>query len=125
MSLADEIEKLQRLRDAGSLSEAEFQRAKAMLLSGRPYSPGSRMYPTIEAIHRLTRSSGDKWLGGVCGGLAQVSPFPSWAWRLIFSFLAVIYGIGLVPYILLWIFVPSDEALSPAGKPHAYSDDLA
>jgi len=36
MGLADELEKLEELRRSGSLSEAEFTKAKALLLSGTP-----------------------------------------------------------------------------------------
>ena len=36
MSLADELRKLQELRDAGTLSEAEFAKAKAGLLAAPP-----------------------------------------------------------------------------------------
>src|SRR5438874_4942540 len=39
MSIADELRKLQELRDAGSLTEAEFAQAKAALLTGAPPAP--------------------------------------------------------------------------------------
>ncbi len=45
MSLADEIEKLQTLRDQGTLSEQEFIRAKAALLDGSSSSPAPRPEP--------------------------------------------------------------------------------
>ena len=40
MSLADEIEKLRRLRDNGTMTEVEFQRAKALVLDGREIPSG-------------------------------------------------------------------------------------
>jgi phage shock protein PspC (stress-responsive transcriptional regulator) len=131
MSLADEIQKLQRLRDTGTITEAEFTRAKDLLLSGRvippihaAYSDGARPFPGVETINRLTRSTSDRWVGGVCGGLAEVTPIPAWCWRLIFSLAIVIYGIGAIPYVLMWIFVPSDQ--SPVvSKPAMSHDDLA
>jgi phage shock protein C len=107
MSIADELAKLEGLRASGALNEEEFARAKALVLSGMPAAP-----PDVENILRkFTRSSRDKWLGGVCGGLAAQTPVPSWAWRLGFCLLLFAYGVGLIPYILLWIFVPSDDRL--------------
>ena len=58
-------------------------------------------------LRNLTKSNDDRWIGGVCGGLGEHSPVPSWAWRLLFAFLFIFYGTGLLIYILLWIFVPS------------------
>lgn len=125
MSLADEIEKLRRLRDSGAMTEDEFQRAKALVLDGRVLPTGEPTSSSIDALNRLTRSTEDRWVGGVCGGLANVTPLPTWLWRLLFTGLAVIYGIGMVPYVLLWIFVPSDVSPAPVSKPAAFPDELA
>jgi hypothetical protein len=40
MNIADELDKLQKLRDAGTLSEEEFLKAKEGLLNAPPPSPG-------------------------------------------------------------------------------------
>jgi phage shock protein PspC (stress-responsive transcriptional regulator) len=40
-------------------------------------------------LQELTKSNTDKWIGGVCGGLGQHSPLPSWVWRFMFSFLVL------------------------------------
>jgi phage shock protein PspC (stress-responsive transcriptional regulator) len=57
-------------------------------------------------LQELTKSDTDKWIGGVCGGLGQHSPLPSWVWRFMFAFLFWCFGAGFVLYILLWIFMP-------------------
>ncbi len=57
-------------------------------------------------LQRLTRSATDRFLGGVCGGLGEHTPIPSWCWRLFFILLLVCFGTGFLIYILLWIFVP-------------------
>jgi len=57
-------------------------------------------------LQELTKSDTDKWIGGVCGGLGQHSPFPLWVRRFMFSFLFLCFGAGIVLYILLWIFMP-------------------
>ncbi len=58
-------------------------------------------------LQNLTKSDSDKWISGVCGGLGESSPIPSWAWRLLFIMLLICFGTGVLLYILLWIFVPS------------------
>jgi phage shock protein C len=57
-------------------------------------------------LQRLTRSNEDSWIGGVCGGLGENTSVPSWVWRLGFVLFFIFYGLGLLIYILLWIFVP-------------------
>ena len=57
-------------------------------------------------LQGLTKSSTDKWIGGVCGGLVEHTSIPSWFLRLLFSLLFLSWGIGFVLYLLLWIFVP-------------------
>jgi len=104
MSLADELNKLADLRTRGVLSDAEFQRAKQRLLDGPPPpSPAA-----VVAVNSFRRSSTDKWIGGVCGGLAVATGVESWVWRLILTVLLLFGGTGLVLYVLLWIFVPAE-----------------
>ena len=103
MTIADEIAKLDELRTRGALSADEFERAKARLL-GPAQEPG----PAIAAINSLRRSTSDSWIGGVCGGIARTTAVESWIWRLIFVVLFLFGGTGLLLYILLWIFVPSE-----------------
>ena len=110
MSLADELHKLAELRTRGVLSDEEFQRAKQRLLDGGAASAAgaSSAVPALAAVNSFRRSATDKWLGGVCGGLAAVTGVESWAWRLIVTLLALLGGTGLLLYILLWIFVPTE-----------------
>jgi phage shock protein PspC (stress-responsive transcriptional regulator) len=63
-------------------------------------------------LHTLTKSSNDKWIGGVCGGLGEHTPVPSWCWRLLFAVLFLCYGTGLLIYILLWIFLPRAPSMA-------------
>ncbi len=100
MSLVDELARLEEMRARGTLSDDEFQRAKTRLIGG-PDLP-----PAAAAINRLRRSRSDKWVGGVCAGIAEVSGIEAWIWRLMFAVLFMFGGTGLVVYLLLWIFVP-------------------
>jgi phage shock protein PspC (stress-responsive transcriptional regulator) len=52
----------------------------------------------------------------VCGGLAQASGMAPWLWRLAFALFTFFGGVGLLVYLLLWIFVPADPALQHAPR---------
>lgn len=52
------------------------------------------------------RSSSDRWISGVAGGLAEHFGVPSWAVRLAFLVTTLIGGAGIVAYLLLWLFLP-------------------
>jgi phage shock protein PspC (stress-responsive transcriptional regulator) len=102
MTLADELTRLEQLRDRGALSEEEFTRAKARILDARADEPRTA------AINSLRRSRSDRWIGGVCGGLASMLGLESWIIRLLMTLLFFVGGTGLLIYVLMWIFVPSE-----------------
>ena len=113
MALSDELAKLQELHQRGALTDDEFSRAKARLLEGEASSAeaSSAEAPSsaaVEAINALRRSASDRWIAGVCGGLAEATGVDSWAWRLLFVLLLLCWGTGLVVYVLMWIFVPKE-----------------
>jgi phage shock protein C len=105
MSLSDELSKLAALRASGTLSEEEFTRAKERLLSAQPAHAEE---PLSAAVNSFRRSRTDRWLGGVCGGIGRATGVESWVWRLLFAVLFLCFGAGLLVYLLLWLFVPSD-----------------
>ncbi len=107
MSAAIEIERLAELHRTGALTDEEFARAKARVLGAGAAAPEPQP-PFTAAVNTLRRSRNDRWVGGVCSGLARVSGLESWIWRLLFSILAFFGGTGFVAYILLWIFVPEE-----------------
>jgi phage shock protein C len=111
MADSDELSKLGDLHQRGILSDEEFARAKARILNG---TTAPRPSPPVNALNQLRRSLSDRWLGGVCGGIAQVTGVSSWVWRLIFTFAAVFAGSGLALYVLLWILVPQEQLYLPA-----------
>ena len=105
MSIAEELERLQALRDRGTISDDEFARAKAQVL-GESASPPSASHRSF--LQQLARSRSDRVFGGVCGGLGHSTDLPSWAWRVIFCLTLLYFGAGLLIYILLWIFLPQE-----------------
>jgi phage shock protein PspC (stress-responsive transcriptional regulator) len=112
MSLSEELGRLGALHERGVLSDEEFLRAKARVLSGAPESTA----PALQALNALRRSRGDRWLGGVCGGIARATGAHAWIWRLTFALLALFAGTGVLIYVLMWILVPSDP-LAPERAP--------
>jgi phage shock protein PspC (stress-responsive transcriptional regulator) len=103
MSLAEELSKLTELRAKGGLTEEEFVRAKERVLSTEQLRSSD---PLVSTVNAFRRSRTDRWLGGVCGGLARLTGAEVWIWRLLFTVLFICGGVGLVLYLLLWIFVP-------------------
>jgi phage shock protein C len=109
MSLTEELTRLQQLHAEGALNAEEFARAKAKLIDSAG-AGGSNGAPTpVASVAKLRRSIPDRWVGGVCGGIALATGTESWIWRLVVSALTLAYGTGLVIYLLLWIFVPEDN----------------
>lgn len=56
---------------------------------------------------RLYRSTTDKKIAGVCGGLAEYFNIDPVIPRLIFAVLLLPGGLpGFVPYVIMWLVVP-------------------
>ena len=108
MDLADQLQKLQTLREQGSLTEEEFTHAKKRVLDGvsAQDSVSSASAKTPSMLNQFRLSTTDKWIGGVCGGLAKQTNIPTWTWRILFLLTALLHGFGVLVYLLLWIFVP-------------------
>lgn len=74
------------------------------------------------ANKRLYRSEKDKVIGGVCGGLANYFGVDVVIWRILFLIL-FFTGVGILPYIILWIAVPSSSVNEIGGvKKKLYRD---
>lgn len=116
MPLSEELDRLAALHERGVLSSAEFAQAKAQLLGGAPQPGGAA--PAIEAINALRRSRADRWLGGVCGGIARMTGVQAWVWRMVFVLLALCAGTGLFAYLLMWVLIPSDPVPPGLGNGH-------
>jgi len=105
MVLADELSKLSELHANGVLTEEEFKRAKERVLNTEQKR---QVDPLASAVNTFRRSRTDRWFGGVCGGIARSTGMEAWVWRLLFAALFICAGVGLLLYVLLWIFVPSE-----------------
>jgi phage shock protein C len=113
-TLADDLSRLGELHQRGLLSDDEFARAKRRTLDGQPPAPSV----TSATINGLQRSRHDRWLGGVCGGIARSTGIASWMWRLMLIALVLFGGTGLFLYLLMWVLVPQEApAPAPLGLP--------
>jgi Putative stress-responsive transcriptional regulator len=106
MGITDDLERLAELHRSGALSDAEFASAKARAL-GSAANAGDGV---VHWLHGLRRSRGDRWLGGVCGGLAPATGLPSWLWRTDLPRARAVRRHRLMLYVLLWILVPKEAA---------------
>lgn len=114
MTMADELQKLHLLHQQGGLTDEEFAAAKKRVLDGEPPGEPLKYVRPQSSMKLFQRSLTDRWIGGVCGGLDDVTGIPAWSWRILFVLLALLHGVGIVLYILLWIFVPLRKAALPA-----------
>lgn len=64
---------------------------------------------------KLVRSSSDRVLGGVCGGLSQFLGIDSTIIRIFFIILAVAQGGGFFLYLVLWVLIPNENAAAAPG----------
>ncbi len=59
-------------------------------------------------VKRLSRPKGDRWIAGVCSGLARRFGMSSGMVRLIFVVSCVLPGPQFLIYLVLWIMMPSE-----------------
>ncbi|HCU07582.1 MAG TPA: hypothetical protein DF480_01190, partial [Clostridiales bacterium] len=77
----------------------------------------------MERKNRLYKSQQDKALFGVCGGIAEYFNVDSLVVRLLFVLFTLVYGAGLLFYLIAALVIPSEpiagyqQANSPAPAP--------
>ena len=122
MNLSEELQKLAELRASGTLTDEEFVRAKQRLLNAQEPAWQQQAWqqqqtwqqqpagapPLTSPVNGFRRTRNDRWFAGVCGGIGRATGMESWVWRLFFTVLLLCGGTGLLVYVLLAIFVPSD-----------------
>ena len=58
---------------------------------------------------KLYRSTKDKMIGGVAGGLGEYFNVDTTLIRLLFVLVCLLGGSGILAYIILWIIVPEKK----------------
>lgn len=63
---------------------------------------------TMNETKRLTRSTHDRMIGGVCGGLGEYFGIDPTLVRIAFALSMFFGGTGIVLYIVLWLVMPEN-----------------
>jgi len=72
------------------------------------------------APRRLTRSTTDRQIAGVCGGLAEYFNVDATLVRVIWAILTIIPGcivLGIVAYLVAWFIMPDSPATHAVATP--------
>jgi phage shock protein PspC (stress-responsive transcriptional regulator) len=72
--------------------------------------PQEQRTSEIVSLKRLYRSGKEKILGGVCGGIAEYLSIDPVIIRIIWIFLTLLWGMGIILYIILWIIIPRNQS---------------
>jgi len=73
-----------------------------------------------EGTKKLYRSNDDRWLAGVCGGIAEYFNLDPTLIRVLFILFGLIVGGGLIIYLILWLVIPqapADAVQDPVEEP--------
>jgi phage shock protein PspC (stress-responsive transcriptional regulator) len=73
-------------------------------------------YSERKSRGRLYRDSSDKFIGGVCSGIANYLNTDPAVVRLLFAILGFGTGIGFLAYIILWMVLPPKDLEGYPGK---------
>ena len=74
-------------------------------------------YAQTRAKKRLYRDSSDKFIGGVCSGIAAYLNVDPSIVRILFAIITFGgFGLGFLAYILLWIVLPAKDIENYSGK---------
>lgn len=106
MSMSQELNQLAEMHQRGVLTDEEFARAKARVLGETGADASAKDNTVRSAMNGFRRSRDDRWLGGVCGGLARSWAVESWLLRMVFVLATLFACVGPFVYLLLWIFAP-------------------
>ena len=79
-----------------------------------------------DGTKKLHRSKDDRWLAGVCGGIAEYFNVDSTLIRVLFILFGFAVGGGILIYIILWIIMPeaADDHVA-SSEPEADSGEAA
>ena len=57
-------------------------------------------------MKKIYRSSTDRKIGGVCGGLGEFFDKDPTLFRLLFILVSLLWGFGIIAYLIMWLVVP-------------------
>ena len=59
-------------------------------------------------VKKLYRSKKNRVIAGVCGGIAEYFNIDPTLVRLLWIFFVIIWGSGILAYIIAWIVIPEE-----------------
>lgn len=63
----------------------------------------------FDMTKRLTRSSTDRKIAGVCAGVAGYFNIDPTIVRIVWAALVLLFGTGIILYLICWILMPVDN----------------
>ncbi len=81
---------------------------------------GTAPLPAIDARPHLARSTSDRRIAGVCGGLAAYLGIDATAVRIAVVILSIYPGAivcGVIGYAIAWFIIPSESPMGPVVSP--------
>lgn len=67
-------------------------------------------------MKKLYRDFSGKKIAGVCGGIGKYLEVDPTIIRIVFLVLAVLYGCGVLAYIIMWAVIPKEPVEVPEIK---------
>ena len=59
-------------------------------------------------MKRIYRSSRERVIAGVCGGLGEYFDKDPVLFRILFVLVTLIFGFGVLAYLVMWVSMPKD-----------------
>ncbi len=75
------------------------------------------MTATSTTTPRLYRSTRDKKIAGVCGGIAEAMGWDPTAVRLVFALSILLPGPQALAYLIAWLVLPTDLEIRYSTQP--------
>ena len=101
----------------GTVADFEAEAAADTADSSQQHSQQNYSYTEKKSRGRLYRDSSDKFIGGVCSGIAAYMNVDPAIVRILFAIITFGgFGLGFLAYILLWIILPPKDLEGYAGK---------
>jgi serine/threonine protein kinase/Tol biopolymer transport system component len=117
--LRADLKRLQREIGSGRVATTSSSTRNPAALAPTPAPSASAATAPVSREKRLMRSSTDKKIAGVCGGLAEFFNISPTVVRVVSSFVFLFTGVGLFLYPILWIALPLAPTTqrAPHGAP--------
>jgi len=78
------------------------------------------------SLKRFTRSTSDRMLAGVCGGLGEYFEIDPSLIRILFVIITFIGGAGVLAYLILWLVTPSStKIIKPQSQIQQNAQEIA